>query len=95
MLVLEATSERQGERDDDYHSCTDGELAYHPGTECANRSVAAAAAGPVSQCTFQFDCEVVAPADGPVIEVDVTRAVVVAEGGQQSLHGQRRRCVGS
>lgn len=36
MLVLEATSERQGDRDDDYHWCTDGELAYCQGVECAN-----------------------------------------------------------
>ena len=34
MLVLEATSERQGERDDDYHWCTDGELAYQQGISC-------------------------------------------------------------
>ncbi len=36
MLVLEATSERQGDRDDDYNWCTDGELAYCQGTECSN-----------------------------------------------------------
>ena len=36
MLVLEATSQRQGDRDDDYHWCTDGELAYCQGVECAN-----------------------------------------------------------
>lgn len=28
MLVLEATSDHQGDRDDDYHWCTDGELVY-------------------------------------------------------------------
>jgi len=34
MLVLEATSKRQGERDGDYHWCTDGELAYQQGIDC-------------------------------------------------------------
>ena len=36
MLVLEATSKRQGERDGDYHWCIDGELAYQPGIDCAS-----------------------------------------------------------
>lgn len=35
MLVLEATTKRQGERPDDYHWCTDGELAYSQGIDCA------------------------------------------------------------
>lgn len=35
MLVLEATSKRQGERPGDYHWCTDGELAYNQGFDCS------------------------------------------------------------
>ena len=35
MLVLEATSRRQGERDGDYHWCIDGELAYQQGISCS------------------------------------------------------------
>lgn len=35
MLVLEATSKRQGERDGDYHWCVDGELAYQQGMSCS------------------------------------------------------------
>ena len=38
MLVLEATSKRQGEREGDYHWCTDGELAYQQGLECGSPS---------------------------------------------------------
>ncbi|MBT8216900.1 MAG: hypothetical protein KJO17_08635, partial [Acidimicrobiia bacterium] len=34
MRILEATSETQGDRDDDYHWCTDGELTYIQGTDC-------------------------------------------------------------
>ena len=36
MLVLEATSNRQGERPGDYHWCNDGELAYSQGLDCSN-----------------------------------------------------------
>lgn len=35
MLVLEATSNRQGERPGDYHWCDDGELAYRSVVDCA------------------------------------------------------------
>ncbi len=35
MLVLEATSKRQGERHSDYHWCTEGELAYNQGFDCS------------------------------------------------------------
>lgn len=35
MLVLEATSNKQGERPGDYHWCVDGELAYRQGTDCS------------------------------------------------------------
>lgn len=35
MLVLEATSKRQGERSGDYHWCIDGELAYNQVISCA------------------------------------------------------------
>lgn len=34
MLVLEATPNKQGERDGDYHWCADGELAYKPSIDC-------------------------------------------------------------
>ena len=35
MLVLEATRNRQGERDGDYHWCNDGEIAFNLGIDCA------------------------------------------------------------